>query len=102
MSVSLDQKLTVLLKCPIILWHRASNFVTSTTSLLLIGGQLTRQNTSLYFAGNVRFTVHCVVAQQLANTILEAASCATMLKISEPLMTCEMLIPNFVCRIETS
>src|SRR6266567_703689 len=119
MSEALDQKLTALklgrirqiyeswieqfdfsarpeLKRPVILRYFDSSFVTSASSLLLVGASgLGKTHLSIALGTKMvqlGYTVRFVVAQQLANAVLEAASRMQVAKIIEPLLTCDVLI----------
>jgi DNA replication protein DnaC len=84
------------LKRPVILRYFDSSFVTSASSLLLIGASgLGKTHLSIALGTKMvqlGYTVRFVVAQQLANAILEAASRMQVAKIIEPLLTCDVLI----------
>lgn len=84
------------LKRPVILRYFDSSFVTKASSLLLIGASgLGKTHLSIALGTKMvqlGYTVRFVVAQQLANAILEAASRVQVAKIIEPLITCDVLI----------
>src|SRR5437588_1278696 len=73
-----------------------SSFITTASSLLLIGASgLGKTHLSIALGTKMvqlGYTVRFVVAQQLANAILEAASRLQVAKLIEPLITCDVLI----------
>lgn len=84
------------LKRPVILRYFDSSFVTTARSLLLIGASgLGKTHLSIALGTKMvqlGYTVRFVVAQQLANAVLEAASRVQIAKIIEPLIRCDVLI----------
>jgi DNA replication protein DnaC len=84
------------LKRPVILRYFDSSFVTQACSLVLIGASGLGKTHLCIALGTkmvqLGYSVRFVVAQQLANAILEATSRPQVAKIVEPLLKCDVLI----------
>ncbi len=84
------------LKRPVILRYFDSSFVTGASSLLLIGASgLGKTHLAIALGTKMvqlGYTVRFVVAQQLANAVLEAASRTRVATIIGPLIKCDVLI----------
>jgi DNA replication protein DnaC len=84
------------LKRPVILRYFESSFVTSASSLLLIGAS-SLGKTHLSVALGTKMvqlgdTARFIVAQQLANAVGEADSRSQIAKLIEPLIKCDLLL----------
>lgn len=84
------------LKRPVILRYFDSSFVTAAASLLLIGASGLGKTHLAIAVGTkmvqLGYSVRFVVAQQLANAVLEAASRARIATLIGPLIKCDVLI----------
>lgn len=84
------------LKRPVMLRYFDSSFVTSAGSLLLIGPSgLGKTHLSIALGTKMvqlGFTVRFVLAQQLANAVLTAASRRELTRTIDPLIACDLLI----------
>jgi DNA replication protein DnaC len=84
------------LKRPVILRYFDSSFVTSASSLLLVGASgLGKTHLAIALGTKMvqlGYSVRFVLAQHLANAVLEAASRSQVSKLIDPLVACELLI----------
>jgi DNA replication protein DnaC len=84
------------LKRPVILRFFDSSFVTTASSLVLIGPSgLGKTHLSIALGTKMvqlGYRVRFVVAQQLANALLETTSRREVTKLLEPLIACDVLI----------
>jgi DNA replication protein DnaC len=84
------------LKRPVILRYFDSSFVTSASSLLLVGASgLGKTHLAIALGTKMvqlGYSVRFVLAQQLANAVLEAASRSQVSKLIDPLVACDLLI----------
>src|SRR5689334_24106099 len=84
------------LKRTVMLRFFDSSFITTAGSLLLIGASgLGKTHLAIALGTKMvqlGYTVRFVIAQQLANAVLTAASRQQVLRLIEPLISCDLLI----------